>query len=153
MLNTLDATLVIGYGNDLRGDDGAGIRAATIIAAQSPHLRVIITPQLTPDLAEDIASATQVIFVDAYMACATGANLRIEEISGDDVDSANVMGHHGSPSDLLHLANQLFGRAPEAWLVGIPAYSFAAGESISSETLYWIDEAVALIGERAFSKK
>jgi hydrogenase maturation protease len=150
------AMLVIGYGNDLRSDDGAGIRVATMIAAQSTSAsrsRVIITQQLTPDLADDIAAAEQVIFVDAYPAPTAGAELRVEKITADPAGSAPALGHRGDPAGLMRLADRLFGALPEAWLVGIPAYSFAAGESISPATLQMIDEAVALIGERAFSGK
>lgn len=148
------ATLVIGYGNELRSDDGAGIRAATMIAAQATpasRSRVIITQQLTPDLADDIAAAEQVIFVDAYAARVASAELRVEKITADLAGNAPALGHHGDPAGLMRLADRLFGTLPEAWLVGIPAYSFAAGETISPATLQMIDEAVALIGERAFS--
>ena len=149
-------TLVIGYGNDLRSDDGAGIRAAEMIAEQTTpasRSRVIITHQLTPDLADDIAAAEQVIFVDAYLARAPGAKLRVEKVTAELAGSARALGHRGDPAGLVRLADRLFGASPEAWLVGIPAYSFAAGETISPETLQMIAEAVALIGERAFSGK
>ncbi len=149
-------TLIIGYGNDLRSDDGAGIRAAERVAAQwtpASRSRVIITHQLTPDLADDIAAAEQVIFVDAYVARAPGAKLRVEKITADLAGSARALGHHGDPAGLIRLADRLFGKLPEAWLVGIPAYSFAAGETMTPETLQMTAEAVALIGERAFSGK
>ncbi len=149
----LHETLVIGYGNDLRSDDGAGIRAATMIATQSPQSRVIIAHQLTPDLADDIATAAHVVFVDAYEAQEAGAKLRVEKISTTDAGNASVIGHHGDPAGLIQLADQLFGTVPDAWIVGIPAFSLDAGETISTETLHMIDEAVALIGGRAFSEK
>ena len=141
--------VVIGYGNDLRSDDGAGIRVATRLAAQLPQSQVIVTHQLTPDLAEDIATATQVIFVDAYVAHGHEAQLRIDKISDDNIFNPAAMGHHGDPEGLMHLADQLYGKSPDAWVVGIPAFSFDAGETISPETLHRIDEAVALIGGRA----
>lgn len=138
--------LVIGYGNDLRSDDGAGIHAATRLAEQSAQPRVIMARQLTPDLAEDIATAAQVVFVDAYAALEHDAQLRIDKISGDDSHNSSALGHHGDPEELMQLADQLFGKTPDAWVVGIPAFSFDAGETISPETLHRIDEAVALIG-------
>ncbi len=145
------ATLVIGYGNDLRSDDGAGIRAATMIAAQLPQARVIISHQLTPDLAVDIATADQVVFVDAYAAHKAGAKLRIAKIPGDAAGSASaLLAHHCDPANLVGLAGRLFGRVPDAWVMGIPAYCFDTGENISPETSRRIDEAVALFGESAF---
>ncbi|MGF1587982.1 MAG: hydrogenase maturation protease [Pleurocapsa sp.] len=60
--------LVIGYGNTLRSDDGAGQSAANQIAAWGlPNVRSLAVHQLTPELAEDIANADTVIFVDAVI--------------------------------------------------------------------------------------
>ena len=149
MASDLSLRVVIGYGNDLRSDDGAGIHVATRLAAQLPQSLVIVTHQLTPDLAEDIATAEQVIFVDAYAAHESNARLRIDKISGDDSYNPSALGHHGAPQGLMHLAHQLFGKTPDAWVVGIPAFCFDAGETISPETLHRINEAVALIEGRA----
>ena len=143
---SLDARLLIGFGNGLRSDDGAGLRAATLIAEQSPSLRVIIAQQLTPDLAEDIAAAAQVVFIDAYAAPETSARLRVERVFSGDTGRVSPAAHHGSPAGLMRLAREVFGAAPDAWVVGIPAYSFVAGEAISPGTSYWIHEAVALVG-------
>ena len=137
--------LIIGYGNDLRSDDGAGIRAATMIAARDLAARVIACQQLTPELVDDIAAAAQVVFIDAYAADERGARLRIERIGNGDMSRAQ--GHRGDPAALLDLARRLNGRAPEAWVVGIPAYCFDAGEAISRATAQRIDEVVAWFGE------
>ncbi len=147
------ATLVIGYGNDLRGDDAAGIRAATLLAGEAPEHRSIITQQLAPDLAADIAQAERVVFVDAYPADHDGAPLRVERVPGDGEDSEgrdSPLGHRSDPATLVGLARRLFGATPEAWVVGIPAYCFDADEAISPQTSFWIDEAVALIEGSAF---
>ena len=139
------ARLIIGYGNDLRSDDGAGIRTATMIAARDLPVRVIACHQLTPELADDIALAAQVVFIDAYAADESGAQWRIERIGDGDVSSAQ--GHRGDPAALLDLARRLHGRVPEAWVVGIPAYCFDAGEAISRATAQQIDEVVAWFDE------
>ena len=143
------STLVIGYGNDLRGDDAAGIRVAALIAGQSNQSRVIITQQLTPDLAADIARAGRVVFVDAYEANEAGARLRVEKVSPstETSDPGPEWCHRSDPASLVHLAGRLFGAAPDAWVVGIPAFCFDAGETMSAGTLNWVDEAVALIEE------
>src|SRR5262249_51109422 len=58
--------LVIGYGNELRGDDGVGPAAARAVAAWAePCVQAIATHQLTPELADAIAGAEEVVFVDA----------------------------------------------------------------------------------------
>ncbi len=149
-------TLVIGYGNDLRGDDAAGIRAATLLAGEVPEHRSIITQQLAPDLAADIAQAERVVFVDAYPADRDGAPLRVErvpDVSEDSEGWGSQLGHRSDPATLVGLARRLFGATPEAWVVGIPAYCFDAGEAISPQTSFWIDEAVALIEGSAFFRE
>jgi Ni,Fe-hydrogenase maturation factor len=61
------AILVIGYGNELRGDDAIGQWVARAVAAH----------QLTPELAEDLAHTDYAVFVDAYRAEAGVANIQV----------------------------------------------------------------------------
>lgn len=60
-------TLIIGYGNPLRGDDGLGWHVAQRLAAVLPQhrARIEVCHQLTPELAEPISRADLVIFIDA----------------------------------------------------------------------------------------
>src|SRR5690242_2835552 len=61
--------VVIGYGNDIRGDDAAGPLAARAVAAWgAPGVRALAAHQLTPELAEALAAAELAIFVDAGVA-------------------------------------------------------------------------------------
>lgn len=140
------ATLVIGYGNALRGDDAAGVCAATRVAARFPQSRVIVAGQLTPDLADDIAAAAQVVFIDAYAANGEGARLRIERIAGNHA-ARNALAHRADPAALVALAKRLYGSTADAWVVGVPAFCLAAGDAISPETAQRIDDAVALFGQ------
>jgi len=64
---------VVGVGNELRGEDGAGPHVA--LAIQQSRLRgvrVLITQQLAPELAESVSQAEEVIFVDAVVGGAEG---------------------------------------------------------------------------------
>ena len=139
------ARLLIGYGNDLRGDDGAGIRVAQMIAARGLQLRVITCHQLTPELVDAIAAVTQVVFVDAYATSERGARLRVERIGERDAGGASD--HRSDPAALLDLARRLNGRTPDAWVIGIPAYCFDLGEAISRATAQRVDEVVAWFGK------
>jgi len=63
----MTGVLVVGYGNPLRGDDGAGFNAAWLLSLD-PRLQgadVLIRQQLTPELAEDVARADLVVLIDA----------------------------------------------------------------------------------------
>ncbi len=66
-LETRGSVLVIGYGNTLRGDDGAGCYVAERLCAlnHEPGLKVLSLHQLTPELAQPVAEAGLVIFIDA----------------------------------------------------------------------------------------
>ena len=61
--------LVIGYGNDLRCDDGIGQKVAKELNLNSSftNLKSLAVSQLTPELAETIVKADIVIFVDACL--------------------------------------------------------------------------------------
>jgi hydrogenase maturation protease len=68
------STLVIGYGNPLRRDDGFGYQVARRLAELLPADRadVIACHQLTPELAEPISRSELVIFVDARQGAEPG---------------------------------------------------------------------------------
>ena len=114
-------TLIIGYGNSLRGDDGAGPFVATQLGAGA-----VACHQLTPELAEPISQAHRVIFVDAHAGVPAG-QISIRPIQPRS--SAAI--HRFDPETLLAWSEQLYGRAPEAVLIGIGAESFALGEGLS----------------------
>ena len=153
--------LVIGYGNTLRGDDGAGPCAAQFIGARRAGgrwggaLRTLAVHQLLPELVDDIAHAGRVIFIDAYlvteaneMSTAHGAApLRIDAVEAvEAVDGRAEAGlsavHASSPVALLALCARLYASVPPAWVVGIPAYDFAPGAAISPRTAQRIMDAV-----------
>ena len=114
-------TLVIGYGNTLRGDDGAGP-----YVARSAGPDAIACHQLTPELAEPISRARQVIFVDAHVGVPAG-QLVVESVAPRE--TAGV--HRFNPETLLALSQQVYGHAPAALLIGIGAESFDLGEKLS----------------------
>ena len=60
------ASLVIGIGNPLRGDDGIGWRLAAGLAAR-PGLAVRCQQQLTPELAAELAAVERLLLLDAWL--------------------------------------------------------------------------------------
>ena len=62
----MPGTLIIGYGNLLRGDDAVGCRAAYKLEQRfhgDPDVEVIAAQQLTPEMADDIARHSFVLFL------------------------------------------------------------------------------------------
>ena len=137
--------LVIGYGNELRGDDGVGPKtAAAVEQLKLPGVRCLTRHQLTPELAEEISRANKVIFVDA----ATGeTEVRIREVA-PAVDPV-VRAHSADPAALLTLGKQLFGTSPKAWMITIPVENTTFGEELSPRARRGLETAVEEIKKLA----
>jgi hydrogenase maturation protease len=121
-------TLVIGYGNTLRGDDGVGSLVAEQVAAWNlPEVRSLSVHQLTPELAAEIAQAEVVYFADA---CMGRSQTSIEPI--EPVEITSRIDHLWSPSVLLHFAKTLYDADPVAYQILIPATQFDYGEVLSA---------------------
>ena len=123
--------LVIGYGNDLRSDDGAGRRVANAIEERGlDGVEVRSVAQLTPELALAVSGRSVVVFVDASVDT-TELMVRSVEASGS---ASDVMTHHGNPANLLSMVPQVGEMPGEAWLVSIPAVELGMGFELSPGT-------------------
>jgi Ni,Fe-hydrogenase maturation factor len=106
----MSKTLVIGVGNTLRGDDGAGIRVAEQAGAQFPDV------------------------VDASL---SAGGLRVTTINPQ---TPFPRSHSLSPGGVLALSSSLYHRAPaEALLIELPVRSTGFGESLSPATAGLVD--------------
>ena len=64
----MPSIVVIGYGNPLRGDDAIGWKAAEALRdvyEDDMAVEVFASHQLNPEMAESVAEAGMVIFIDA----------------------------------------------------------------------------------------
>lgn len=129
--------LVIGYGNPLRGDDALGSRVADALAAipaiaDDPFIRVETVHQLTPELAESIADAEIVIFIDAS---APSPDLAPGTLRCGEIDPASqsheALGHHLTPAQALAYASRVFGANPKGYMASVTAESFDYGAALS----------------------
>ena len=145
--------LVIGYGNTLRSDDGAGQRVAELVAEwKLPNVRSLPVHQLTPELAETISQAELVIFVDVYPATSE-QGLQVHQLydypppleRGEFESQGLNIGHTGDPRSLLALSKFVYNNVPPAWWILIPAVNFEFGEDFSSQTSQGITDALAQI--------
>ncbi|MGP8200813.1 MAG: hydrogenase maturation protease [Limisphaerales bacterium] len=124
-----DDFLIIGYGNTLRGDDGAGPRVAEAVAALNyPGVRTLVCPLLTPELADPISQARIALFVDAALDAPQEVRLRKLE----PAESGQIMAHAADPRTMLALARDVFGHAPRAWWLTVPAVEFDFGDKLSA---------------------
>ena len=136
--------LVIGYGNTLRGDDGVGPRVAEAIEKLNlPGVRTLVCQQLSPEYADPVSRAHTVVFVDAAVDAPREVQLRKLE----PADSSQLMAHAADPRTMLALARDVFGHAPQAWWLTIPAVNLDFSETLTPEAQRGFAEAVEKIQE------
>jgi len=134
--------LVIGYGNTLRSDDAAGPRVAEQIGALGiPGIRALACPQLSPELAAEMADAVSVVFVDATTDAAR--EVVLEPLA--PAESGQMTAHAADPRALLAMAQEVYGTAPAGWLLKVPAENFNHGEGLSAVTQRGVAAAVGEI--------
>ncbi|GEM_PF-174508 len=141
--------LIIGYGNELRGDDGVGPMVAMTVADwQLPSVKSLGVQQLTPELAAEIVQADYVIFVDACgQSCAPTIQLNPIVIRQESLQSstAALLSHTCEPATLVSLTQRLYGRHPQAWLLQIPTEQHDLGMHFSKTAQRGVDKALRKI--------
>ena len=141
-------TLIIGYGNPLRSDDGAGWQAARLLEEriQNPDVTVLARHQLTPELADDLSRVDRVIFIDASTAQTPGT-FAWKEIHPAPA-APEAFSHDCDPPALLALARALFGVSPQAFMLEIGAGDFGYGGRLSPVVEARMEEVVELVLKR-----
>ena len=123
-------TLILGWGNPGRRDDGLGPALAAAVAADAPAGVTVDTDyQLQVEDAAELARHARVLLVDADRSGGEPFTLRrLAPGSG----SLAFSSHSVTPQALLALSRDLFGSVPETWLMGIRGYEFDEfGEGLS----------------------
>jgi len=141
--------LILACGNPLRGDDGLGPWLADWAErrfAGDPNVQVLSSQQWTPELAEDIARAHFVVFLDSSVASLPGT------ITLTPVQPANsargLATHHLGAPELLALASKLYNSLPEtAQLLTIGVTTTELGEALSPVVTAAFPQACRLIEE------
>ncbi len=136
--------LVVGYGNDLRTDDGAGRWVADQIEDRNlPGVTVRSMSQLTPELALEIAGRDIVVFVDA--------DVDVSEVTVRPVepktDAKRTMTHHGDPGTLLALVPSVGEPPGQAHVVSIPATDLDMGLEMTEATQKAANDAIDRVVE------
>jgi Ni,Fe-hydrogenase maturation factor len=132
-------TLLIACGNTLRGDDAAAHAVLRLIEPGMNH-KVRAVQQLTPELAEEVARFSRVVFIDAD---AGSKALKIEPLT--TATPRSPLTHAVTPEEVVALAGALFGFAGQAFLCRIPALDFGAGDDPAPEVLQFAREAAVEI--------
>jgi hydrogenase maturation protease len=123
--------LIIGFGNPLRSDDGLGWHVAEQLSRQLSQndVQVIAVHQLTPEMAELASHVERMLFIDASRMGEPGT-LQCETVV--PAVASSRYSHDLSPAALLGLAQELYGRCPEAYLLSIAGECFETGDTMSA---------------------
>lgn len=125
-------TLVLGYGNQSRTDDGVGWFVVERLQEWGlADAELLTSHQLEVDHAEVMSRFDVVVFVDA--AIPESASPITRTVVKPSYQS-HAVAHYLTPADLLELALMLFGRAPRAILFSIRGKDFNFGTELSDAT-------------------
>ena len=135
-------TLILCFGNPLRGDEAVGWRVAERLPAAEVGARVLACHALVPEFAPAIAAAEVVIFVDA---CAGGTPGEVDCTRIHPATAPTPPRHGETPESLLALANALYPGRPAAYLITIAAAQLEIGAPLSPAVADAVPLVVALI--------
>jgi hydrogenase maturation protease len=148
-------TILIGYGNPDRQDDGAAwhtlLKVAKAIHYPIPEsfstcflplnqsVDLVSMLQLTPEIAEAIAGYDRVFFIDAH----TGD--QSEDLMLTKVEPCfqhSPLTHHFTPQSCMEIVHSIYHKDPEAWLISIKGYLFEFEDKLSEPAVRTVDQAV-----------
>ncbi len=151
-------TLVIGYGNPSRNDDGVGLAVVNSLRQRiglkaldettdgfdelGGALDTLFLQQLTPELADTIAGYDRLLLVDAHTGTLPDLVHRAELSPRND---PAMVSHILKPEHLLALALQFSGKAPRAELFSVRGFDFNFGEMLSPQTAQGVAQVVQVI--------
>jgi len=140
-------TLIIGYGNVDRQDDGVGWHILKTLAdhigrtiPDDPGSSIEITSQVVdltfiyqiyPELAETISHYDRVCFVDAHTA-EIASEISWTVLSPEYEKSP--LTHHMSPKTVLSITDTIYNQVPETILVSVQGYKFGFERELSPQT-------------------
>ena len=149
MSSTQARCLVLACGNTMRGDDGVGLWLAEWAErrfSDQPGVRIIADHQWAPELAEDVARAQSVLFIDCSLDTAPGS-LHLKPLE-PAVAGQGINTHHQNAAELLALSRDLYNSVPRnAQLLTIGAGSIEFGEAFSAAVSAALPEACRRIEE------
>jgi len=140
--------LVLGIGNNCRGDDGLGWKFVELIETMGlDFIHCELRYQLQVEDAALISEYEVVYFVDAsYETLMDGFTVRPCETFNQEQFST----HAQSPEAILGLANNLYRKCPKAYILAIEGESWELETNLSETAKKNLVEAVSFFAELFF---
>ena len=151
-------TIIIGYGNIYRADDGVAFAVINELRRQLGQKLLeegdtgldelggendsIFLLQLIPEIMELLAGYNRIIFVDAHVGSDL-EDLNCSPVSAQYVSSSFT--HHMTPSALLAFLKTMYQSEPQAHMVSIRGYDFDFKPTLSPKVQTLVQPAVDAI--------
>lgn len=142
--------LVVGVGNDWRGDDAAGLEVARLLRSTAPPGARIVEYQGEPSgLIDTWQGEGEVILVDAVSSGAPpGTVHRLDPLRGPlPPDLFHASTHHLGVADVVELARALERLPSRLALYGIEGRDFDTGAALGAEVRSGVDQVAREIAE------
>ena len=164
----MSKSLVIGFGNVYRRDDGVAFVLLNAVRERlerppfdmdddgfddlGHEVDTIVLHQLVPELVDVVAPYDLILFLDAHVGA---IDVPIYEEELEACFKSATVSHQLHPCTVLALVEQMHHRTPRGVLISIRGYDFQFGEGLSEQTAAIVPEAVervmALLGKPAQS--
>lgn len=133
--------LVYGIGNVGRQDDGLGPLLVERLAAAGVPDGVTLESgyQLAPEDALLLSTHAAVVFIDATVDAAAGRPYTLSRL--EPAAEVSFTTHALSPGSLLTLCGRLYGAAPEAYALALPATAFEVNAPLSAGAARCLEQA------------
>ena len=153
-IGNMSRTLVIGFGNIHRADDGVAFQVINALRRRlgqkalseedtglenlGAPIDSVFLSQLAPELMDTLVEYRQVIFVDAHV-YETLEDLHCAPVVPEYAPSTFT--HHLTPAALLSLIKTLYGVEPAGYLISIRGYDFDFHRNLSPNTRALVESA------------
>jgi len=127
----LNDLVILGIGNDSRGDDGLGWAFLDALE-NNPDIKAQLLHryQLQPEDADAIAQAKTVVFVDATK---DKLEMGFQWESAMPERRPSVHSHWLPPSAVLGFCNEVFGHCPDAYILSIAGDQWELGQGLGPD--------------------
>ena len=137
-------TLIIGFGNPGRTDDGLGPALAEAVESwRKPSVAISVDYQLNIEHAAEISEADLVIFIDA----STQAPGPFDFYRLEPDRRKEFTTHAMVPETVLETCRTVYGKTPPAFVLAVRGEKFLLGEGLSSVGKQNMKEAERFLSE------
>lgn len=130
----MNSSIIIGIGNEFRGDDAAGILIARKLKEDFPTLNILEFQQIELDLIDYFKKFNQVVLIDAIISEKNENGTIIKFILNENFDYSKFQyfsSHSISLSEIFQFARLLDCFPESLVIIGIKASNFQMGTQIS----------------------